>query len=119
MLSLDKYFFWPNYRISPAIILTRDGFFTCGNRFWSIIHQSVLLWWKHIFYHKPVGSWRTYHRMLIGAHDSMIIIKNGGNAIYGASLVTPSLVPRLHLEKLISIMNCIITIQAHFINIYN
>ena len=29
----------------------------------------------------------------------MIIIKNGGNAIYGATLVTPSLVHR-HLEKI-------------------
>ena len=31
--------------------------------------------------------------MVIGAHDSMIIIKNGGNAIYGTTVVTPSLVP--------------------------
>ena len=35
--------------------------------------------------------------MVIGAHD-MITIKNDGNAIYGATLVTPSLVPRPHLE---------------------
>ena len=52
---------------------------------------------------KPVGSWRIYIIMVIGAHDSMIIIKNGGNAIYGATLVTLTLVPRPHLEKLISI----------------
>ena len=38
--------------------------------------------------------------MVIGAHDSI----NGGNAIYGATLVTPSLVPWPHLERLISIM---------------
>ena len=52
---------------------------------------------------KPVGSWRIYIIMVIGAHDSMIIIKNGGNAIYGTALVTPSLVPWPHVEKLISI----------------
>ena len=41
--------------------------------------------------------------MVIGAHDSMIIIKNGGNAIYGTALVTPLLIPWPHVEKLISI----------------
>ena len=39
---------------------------------------------------------------IIIAHDSMITIKNGGNTIYGPTLVTPLLVRRLHLEKLIS-----------------
>ena len=38
--------------------------------------------------------------MVICPHDSMIIIKNGGNAIYGATYVIPSLVPRPHFEKL-------------------
>ena len=38
-----------------------------------------------------------YIIMVIGAHDSKITIKNGGNAIYGATLVIPSLVPRPHL----------------------
>ena len=49
------------------------------------------------------GSWGIYIVMVIGAHDSMLNIKNGGNAIYGASLLTPSLIPRSHLEKLIGI----------------
>ena len=35
--------------------------------------------------------------MVIGAHD------NDGNAIYGVTLVTPSLVPKPNLEKLVSI----------------
>ena len=34
-----------------------------------------------------------YIIMVIGAHDSMITIKNGGNAIYRVTLETPSLVP--------------------------
>ena len=78
-----------------------------------LVHYTlyVLLWWKHIFYLKPVGSWRMYIIMIIGAHDSMIIIKNDGNAIYGATLVTRSLVPRPHVEKLNNQhfnVNCII-----------
>ena len=44
-----------------------------------------------------------YIIIVIGAHESMITIKNGGNAIYGATLATPTLVPRSHLEKLTSI----------------
>ena len=30
------------------------------------------------FYLKPVGSWKIYIIMVIGAHESMAIIKNGG-----------------------------------------
>ena len=48
--------------------------------------------------------------MVIGAHDSMITIKDGGNAIYGATLVTPSLVPRpiWNINKHHVNVNCII-----------
>ena len=62
---------------------------------------------ENIFYLEPVGS--IYIIMVIGAHDSM---KNGGNAIYGATLVT-----RPHLEKFICMQ---ITMTAKFLqDIYN
>ena len=68
------------------------------------LYTSVFYCGGNIFFYiKPVGSWRIYIMMVIGAPDSMIIITNGGNAIYGATLVTPLLVPQPHLEKLISI----------------
>ena len=54
----------------------------------------------YFFNLEPVGSWRICIIMVIGVHDSMIIIKNGGNAIYGATLGTPSLVSWSHLEKI-------------------
>ena len=42
--------------------------------------------------------------MVIGTHDSMIAKKMAAMPyMHGSTLVTPSLVPRLDLEKLISI----------------
>ena len=82
------------------------------------LYTSVFYCGGNIFFYiKPVGSWRIYVIMVIGAHDSMIIIKNGGNAIYGATLVTPSLVLRPHLEKLINITltlshGCLLTLKS-------
>ena len=53
-------------------ILIRVGFFTCGNRFGSIIHCVCFTVVKMYFYLKPVGSWRIYIIMV------MITIINGG-----------------------------------------
>ena len=46
------------------------------------IYTSVLYCGGNIFFTLSlVGSWRIYIIMVIGAHDSIIIIKNGGNAL--------------------------------------
>ena len=94
-----------------------------ANRWWSGPMSKVLLRSKTTLecigqprretycYLIPVGSWRIYIIMVIGAHDSMIIIKNGGKAIYDATLVKPSLVspaPFGKINKHQVHINCII-----------
>ena len=43
-----------------------------------LAHYYTSVFYYHIVYLKPVGSWRIYIIMVIGAHDSMITIQNGG-----------------------------------------
>ena len=59
--------------------------FYCGE---NVIFKPYFMYLEDLYY------------MVIGAHDSMILIINGGNAIYGAVLVPTSLVPRPDLEKI-------------------
>ena len=54
-----------------------------------------------------VGSCRIYVIMVIGADDSVIIIKYGGNAIYGATLAR-SPAPFGNINKHHVNVNCII-----------
>ena len=60
------------------LILIHVGFFTCSN-------SSVFYCGENISFTLNLsvpGGFIT----VIGAHDSMITIKNGGNAIYGATM---------------------------------
>ena len=68
------------------------------------LYTSVFYCGGNIFFYLnlPVVSWRIYIIMVIVAYNSMISIKNG----HIATLVTPSLVPRSHLEKYHVNVNC-------------
>ena len=72
MLSIDKYIKC-SYSIPAAINLDSCWIF-------HLVHYTPVSFTvvKHIYNHKPVGSWRIYIIMVIGAHDSMITIQNGG-----------------------------------------
>ena len=60
------------------------------------IEEEALV--KTYFYIKPVGSWRIYIIMVIGAHDSMITIKNGSCNTLARSQAPHGIINKHHIN---------------------